>query len=102
MSSADGGLPTGPVEGRASFTSIAGSPIACSMSRTTVEGSVPGRTLTLMVACADPGITLLRKPAFSITGAMVLRIIAWISGSDNGAGDVLASVVRNCRVIGIS
>jgi hypothetical protein len=35
----------------------------------------------LIVASAEPGMTLLRKPAFIMTGAIVVRMIAWSSGS---------------------
>ena len=62
MSSGDGGLPTGPAAGLASFTSIAGSPTTRSRSRITRRsGSVPGISLRLIAACADPGMTLLRE-----------------------------------------
>ena len=38
-------------------------------------------TRTLMVASADPGITLLLNPPLMMTGAIVFLMIACISGS---------------------
>jgi hypothetical protein len=47
----------------------------------TFRVSVPGIRRTLSSASAEPGITLERKPPFMMTGAMVVRMSEWISGS---------------------
>ena len=88
-------------------------------------GSLPGISLTLIVTAAEPGITLLRNPAFMMTGAIVSRIMACSRGSllisrsarRTSAGSlpvrlrkcvaigsllVFARVWKNRRVLGIS
>src|SRR6187401_1979733 len=95
-------------------------------SSTRVLGLVPGIVRTLIVASADPGITLPRNPALISTGAIVFLSRAWISGSlltslsaraiaaasllvaivrkwpASGGALVFASVMKNCRVAGVS
>ena len=102
LSSGEGGTRDGPAFGFERRTVMAGSSITRWKVLTISFGSVPGMTRTLMVASAEPGMTLLRKPPSMITGAIVLRMIACISGSlltsrsaaASAAGSVLVNSVR--------
>src|SRR5262249_31150694 len=91
---------------------------------TSACGSLPGIIRRLIVAVAEPGITLARKPPLMITGALVWRMSAGSGGSrltaesarraraasspttsrknpDIGGVLVRDSVVKNCLVDGV-